>query len=68
MYGILNEMFRTASMTQPQVYVVSDSTLKSLQDKQQARTLKAIDDQIETLQTYRQDVEDSVGLLESTKK
>jgi hypothetical protein len=54
-------------MTQPTVYVVSDSTIKDIQKKQQDRTLQAIDDRIEDLQTYRKSVEDSFLALTEEK-
>ena len=41
-----------------QVYVVSEETIKDIQSKKKTRTLKEIDDKIESLEAYKQEVID----------
>jgi hypothetical protein len=44
-------------LTRPSIYVVSDSTIKSWQEKQKDQSLKTIDNQIKNLQDARKEVE-----------
>ena len=42
--------------SQPEVYVVSEKTIKEIQDKKKTRTIKEIDDKIESLEAYKKEV------------
>tara|TARA_R100001086_G_scaffold170353_1_gene93007 strand:- start:135 stop:380 length:246 start_codon:yes stop_codon:yes gene_type:complete len=58
---IADELFNfhnawTTQSYRPQVYVVSDSAIKGMHERQQERTIKAIDNQISQLEDYKNEV------------
>jgi adenylate kinase family enzyme len=52
----IDEFFNNAFSYRPQVYVVSDTMIKQMQESQKDRTMKAIDTQISQLEDYKKEV------------